>query len=475
MEPGPKGPGKWACPGGARPCDLLQWSPDQKARESAPGGISPGPSASSFNGARTKRPGKGPTPGATVAVARSFNGARTKRPGKGNPVDRSRPKLLHASMEPGPKGPGKAQANVGADCYFRLQWSPDQKARERGAPGSGCGGAIPRFNGARTKRPGKVGDGSAAVVDLLGFNGARTKRPGKASPLPRGPRTNPRFNGARTKRPGKEAIAKMYADAKKASMEPGPKGPGKDAISLRVRYPDPASMEPGPKGPGKWISRARSGREAMGFNGARTKRPGKVIRGINGDLHVLSFNGARTKRPGKAGAAARGSVRANASMEPGPKGPGKEIGNIGVGHGKTGFNGARTKRPGKAARLSRASAEGGSASMEPGPKGPGKPPEASRETRSSKRLQWSFGGGVEVIHSRRFWRSSLGCGVAGAGRQKGAGEYGGGRAVPAVYGSRKRGAVPALDSSGPGPHSGAGSKRRPPKAGRAPPAVSLSR
>ncbi len=135
-----------------------------------------------------------------------------------------------ASMEPGPKGPGKPSLPTGRRRADGLQWSPDQKARER------------RQRCLPTKRV------------AMGFNGARTKRPGKGR--------SRRFAGTNSGR---------------ASMEPGPKGPGKASGKTLLAAVAIASMEPGPKGPGKWMQGWTPSERCSGFNGARTKRPGKVF------------------------------------------------------------------------------------------------------------------------------------------------------------------------------------------------------
>ncbi len=561
-----KRPGKGFLTASRSAVEMLQWSPDQKARERArrrevegpvlvasmePGPKGPGKSGTrtgngirpdSFNGARTKRPGKEPGSSLPRAASACFNGARTKRPGKGTRCSSTARRRPLASMEPGPKGPGKFLSAVGVDVEREeLQWSPDQKAREsrRLRPGEP---RLPGFNGARTKRPGKGGGPVLGVGRGVGFNGARTKRPGKElafgragvrvscasmEPGPKGPgksmglcrflHPGPASMEPGPKGPGKSATTRWRTASDAASMEPGPKGPGKSGSVCCAYRPALASMEPGPKGPGKSKSspsgflnvllqwspdqkaresvahggplrvhlslqwspdqKAREsglgerivavvvgasmepgpkgpGKQALSllgllglarFNGARTKRPGKVLSpkrsccapvslqwspdqkarerslpGARPRRPPRGFNGARTKRPGKVDGVVLIAEQGSASMEPGPKGPGKnsnheadngeksasmEPGPKGPGKApdrgrfsvrsqlqwspdqkarerarrsassgtRTGFNGARTKRPGKGSRP-RGAPGSIRASMEPGPKGPGKVP-----------------------------------------------------------------------------------------------------
>ncbi len=109
--------------------------------------------AAAEDGARTKRPGKVARGALAGADRLASMEPGPKSPGKKPQADlRERREL--ASMEPGPKGPGKTSGSTVPFQSLGLQWSPDQKARESRL-GSAQELRIIRFNGARTKRPGK--------------------------------------------------------------------------------------------------------------------------------------------------------------------------------------------------------------------------------------------------------------------------------------------------------------------------------
>ena len=106
-------------------------------------------------------------------------------------------------MEPRPNGRGNKFWLRNAGAPWWLQWSPDQTAGET-VVAAAWGPLAPVAS--MEPRPNGRGNADAALeaaMDELGFNGAPTKRPGKLACTHAHFLRLASFNGAPTKRPGK--------------------------------------------------------------------------------------------------------------------------------------------------------------------------------------------------------------------------------------------------------------------------------